>query len=488
MLDYYEFINETKMTSEKDGKDLELNDKGKKLPPFEYYYQDQLDDNLYYVLKFINIDDYEPTNNKVTLLNNSLWQDTDIANRKNEIIRNTDFSDNDYYFYKLVSTPRRIREIHGVNIPYIKEPDRFNDQLTQDNRLHFVVIEKNSTVTNVRLNAGQRTASGIKAEVIIKDKFGWEMERTGISKTLSTGNNLAKFSDILKTDMGILNEYEDLFNLVDTNSPLNKHDLIITSGVHRGQKIEVKKYDVIDMFYMDNRPKSLMMSEQFKIGDKRGLRKLVMLYKEMNPDVDVEPLIGDFDQDGGVKLNMLFRKTGENRPHRELVQNIRDFYNERIDYMIRKYQRLDNELIMNDVYGVYFFSTETGVDGFLIKTNKDEKKERNINYYWETDESQWGLNRIKLLFNVKPNAYRYVWLGDEELFVRTFVVSNRRKLKELKIVDIKTAHNPIIKDTDVGPIKWDSTKGYWVRIDNNHELLRNGVHMVLDNPSKSQNR
>jgi len=497
MLNYDEFLNETKMSPEKSGKDLELNKKGKLLPPFMYYYQDELDDNFYFVFKFINRDEYQPDGNKVTLLYNSLWQDTDNPNRMNQIITDTDFSDDEYYFYELVSTPRRIREIHGVNVPLDKEPGRFDTQLTFDNRKHFIVIKKKSSVTNVRLNSGQRSSHGIDAEEIISKKFTWKKERTSINKKIVSNNIITDFTDVLKTHMGVLNNDGDLFNLLDPDSPLNKNDLVITGGIHDGEKIEVKKYNVTNMFYKDKRSKPLMMAEQYKIATKGGLRKLVRLYKEMNPDVDVEPLIGDFNEDGGVKLNILFRKTEDDIPedlielrneHRELMQNIRNFYNERIDYMVRKFQMIPEDSIMDKIFGIYFFNNKNGVDGFLIKTD-NPKKEKNINYYWDKVESQWGLNRIKLLFKVKPKAFRYVWLGDESVFVKTFEVSDKEKLKELQKTDDETHHNPIIKNTDMGPIKWDSTKGYWISIDENDPIVIGGVVMNLDNyPSKNTNQ
>jgi len=497
MLNYYEFINETNMSPEKAESHLELNNKGKKLPPFEDYYVQELDDKYYYVLKHINANEYDPTNNRVTELLNSLWLDTDEP-RNNVLLRDVNFNPNNYYFYQLVVAERNKykMEIHGVTLPY--SDDRFDPLLT-NGRKHFVVIKKKSNVPNVRLNTGNgRSASGIKSEVIIANKFGWEPDGTSISKELISNGVIAKFTDVLKTQMGILDNNEDLFDLVDTNAHLNKHDLIITSGEYIGKKIEVKKYDVADLFYRNNTSKPIMMAEQFKIATKGGLKKLVMIYNELNPDVNVQPLIGNYSEDGGVELNEFFKKD-YNGEHGQLIQNIRDFYNKRIDYMFNKFRKLDLDLVMRDVFGIYFFNNEKGIDGFLIKTFNIEDHRINISYFWDKIESQWGLNRIKLLFNVNPNAYRYVWLGEEKTFAKTFEVGSRERLRELKEEDSKTEHKPIIEEVECEgedkfgnkivyykTIQWDSTNGYWVGIDEEDELLQGGVHMNLGHKSKSQ--
>jgi len=507
MLNYNKFLNETNMTSEKEGDDLELNDRGKKLPPFKYYYSPEMNNKNYFVLKSITFNDYEPQNNRVTLLKLSLWEDTEIRNRRNKILDDTTFNQNDFYFYRLVSTNRRSRESTGVSIPYT--PDRFNNQLTIDNKLHFIIIRKNENIPNVRLNSGQRSSVGYNAEKIISDKFGWELVRTKISKKIlgsdydangiiDNTQKRAIFSDILKTDIGVLNRYADLFTLEDPGMELNKYDLIIKDEKKDSisKKIEVKKYnskyliskpkedeETEDKEDKETKVKKILMSEQLKISTKSGLKKLVDLYKEMNPDVNVYPLLNTYRIDKGVELNNFFRKDN-NGGYDELIQNIRNFYNERIDYMFEKYNEIDDDLIMKKIYGVYFFNNDNGVDGFLIKTENefDTKIKYNLKYTWEKVESHWGLLRIKLMVEVNPNATRMVWLGNEKLFIRTFKLNNFKLTNKLKEEDEKTNHNPIIVNTDIGSIKWSSSDGYWVLLSQDEAI--DGVGgLVLENPS-----
>lgn len=461
ILNYFDFINETKMTSEKDGAHLELNDRGKKLPPFSYYYEPEMDDNNYFVIKSIPYEEYRPTYNRVTLLDKSLYFDTDVPNRKGEKLDFVDFDDDKYYFYKMVSTPRSRREIHGVPVRYLKSPQRFGDQLTKDGRKHYIVIPKahnRENVTSVRLNSSERGGAGDKAEKIIRDKFGWKLEQTKISKNIIQNKyddngivpghkKKAVLFDILKADIEVFRKYKDLFDFADTET-ISKHDLVITNGKHAGEKIEVKKYSSKDLFYANGAPKEVMVSEQLKISDYAGVKRVVDLYQTMNPNDDVSPLLLNYSKDGGLELNDYFKKEGGGR-YRDLVSRIRKFFNDKIYIMKEKYDNIPQDQIMTNVFGVYFFSHDNGVDGFLIKNENN-----NFQYLWRLSDSHWGLERVNLKVKVNPQAKRMVWLGDLNIFVETFEVGN------LKVIPSK--ENSIIRGTDVGAIKWDGKKGYWV--------------------------
>jgi hypothetical protein len=118
---------------------------------------------------------------------------------------------------------------------------------------------------------------------------------------------------------------------------------------------------------------------------------------------------------------------------------------------------------MSDIFGIYFFNNKSGVDGFLIKNFDNDVK--NINYVWTNVRSHWGLNRIKLMFSINLNAYKYVWIGNLHTIAKTFKVNDVELNNKLKLDNIKTNHQPIIKNTNIGDIKWNSKKGYWEKID-----------------------
>jgi hypothetical protein len=478
MLKYNNFILETKMTPEKESLIFELNDKGLKLKPFKY-----LDNKKYfYILKPINYDDYNPENNKVTLLYNTTYKDSDeYINRYK--LNNLNLDNNLYLYYKILKTERLNREPGGISIDYNNNNDRFENHLI-DNRIHYVVVRKNSNVSNIRMNYGQRMASGDKAEKIIANKFGFGIEQTKINTTIKRKNIVGEKSksiifDILNSD---IDEYENLFE-IDYKEPLNKYDLVITDGKLKGSKIEVKKYDIKSIIRFTNEKgienpkrkgdsKPLEMAEQLKISNKSQLKKLVDLFSIKYPDYNVEPLIKNYNNDGGKELSDLFRLS-YNGEYLNLINNIRNFYNSKIVYMGEKFNNIKQEFIMNEVFGVYFFNIETGVDGFLIKT-KNKYNKRNMKYYWSTVMSHWGLKRIKLFFEVNPDSYRCVWLGDLKIFTETFKVGDIEKCKNLKTEDIRTKHNPILLNTEYGPIKWDTNHGYWIRVPHYYDI-KSGV-------------
>jgi len=496
MLKYEQFLFETKMSYEKEDFHLELNNLGKLLEPFLYYYRPQLHDNYYFVLKRIPYNEYTPQNNRVTLLGGTIYKDTDSYIVKRQL-GNTNFNQNNYYFYKLVSTRRRHqKEPHGTSISYKEEPNRFNDQLTRDGNLHFIVIKHNSIVYSVRLNGGQRSAAGDSAERVIAGKFRFTIDQTKISKKIKKkvlngiippreGRSI--LFDILGTEENLFNEYEDLFEFENPSEVLNKYDLIIPDGELIGKKIEVKKYNISALFDRNGNRKSIEMAEQLKIGDKQPLKKLVDLYHRLNPNVDVTPLIGNYDTDRGVELNNLFGIRATPRNQNNLVNNIRNFYNRRIEYMYEKYRRIPNDLIMRDIYGVYFFHNEYGIDGFFIKSVSDGIK--NFEYNWELVNAQWGLKRIKLMFKVDPDAIRMIWLGDERIFIETFRVGDKIQAKALENMYLEYQKNksllPIIRNTEVGPVKWSSNDGYWVRMSEEEIREVGGVGMVIRRKNKS---
>lgn len=464
ILKYYSFVNETNLTDEKAGCHLELNDIGKKLSPFSYYYERDMDDNNYFVFKSISYDDYQPLNNRVTQLIGSTYKDTEGLGRY--FLNDVDFDQNDYFFYKIFSTRRGLRECHGVTIRYNDHPHRFDEQLTRDGKQHFVVIRKNAQITSVRLNSGGRSGSGDRAERIISSKFGMRLEKTKIEKKIITHeynddgiipgpSKKAILKDILKTDMATIEKYESLFELSNIDDVMDKYDLVVVNGPHNDEKIEVKKYSATDLIYKRTLlPKDVMVAEQLKISNKSELKKLVELYKEMNPNANVEPLLRNYHIDKGDELSNYFNVGGAGQ-YRLLIDSIRNFYNTKIEMMKLKYDEIPNNKIMTNVFGIYFFNNENGIDGFLVRNNG------NLTYRWKTVDKEWGLYRITLVVNVNPHAKRMVWLGDENLFVDTSEVCEFDKIPG-KIVK-KTKNKNIIIESSVGDIKWSPQKGYWLR-------------------------
>lgn len=460
MLNYNNYLYETILSISKKNLNLELNNKGKQLLPFIYY--NTL--NKYLILKSINFEQYNPINNRVTLLKGITYLDTEINNKQNKKLLNVEFNNNDYFFYKLVSSEYREREISSsVSIPY--DENRFNDQYTENNKLHFIVIKKNTNVITVRINNSLRTSFGFRAEKTISIKFNWRLVNTKIKLNLikKEENNIEKIflTDLLKTDITTLNTYQDLFK-IDNMDNVNKYDLIITEGEYIGQKIEVKGYNVKDLFYKNGQSKQILLAEQLKISTKQGLKKIVTLYHEMNPNIDIGPLLNDYSIDMGEKLSWYFNVNNNQHEYIDLINDIRDFYNQRINFIFNKFRDINTNIIMSDIFGIYFFNNKSGVDGFLIKNIDNNIK--NINYTWVNIKSHWGLNRIKLMFSINPNAYRYVWIGNLHTLAKTFKVNNLELNNKLKIDNIKTNHQPIIKNTNIGNIKWNSKKGYWEKI------------------------
>jgi hypothetical protein len=204
-------------------------------------------------------------------------------------------------------------------------------------------------------------------------------------------------------------------------------------------------------------PKEILMAEQLKISSYKGVEKLIKLYSK-----NVEQLDDNIERYLIDNINTVFSVRYDGSLL-DTVNDIRDYYNNKIMKIFKMFEKSDVNRIMSQdkVYGVYFFSQISGVDGFLVKTEDDGVK--NFNYEWKLVKSQWGLYRIKLLFTVNPNAYRYVWVGNEETFYKTFRLNNINEYKSLKN---KTINNPqrlnITIQTDNGILIWCDTKGYWI--------------------------
>lgn len=463
MLKYQDFINETTLTIEKYGLNLELNDKGISLPPFLFYKRNEY--NRYYILKFISYEEYIPVygdiKNRVTLLKGTTYEDTEIVNKKGTILKDTNFDKNNYYFYQIYYTPFIEWETLGIPIKYDEFPDKFDEEYTVDGKMHFVVIEKNSNVRTVTLNNGSRSG-GNRAEKIISNKFGWELDGTKIEKKLiknkfdedqniiSKEKRYAILKDVLETDIETLYKYNDIFVLDNKYDIISKYDLIIKNGKYAGKKIEVKKYDTRDLFYSSYKndgdyKKEILIAEQLKISTKSGLKSLVELYKRINPEVNIEPLLINYRHDKGYELSNYFKKESIH-PYKNLVDDIRKFYNDKIGIIKQKYDQINKNLIMMDIFGIYFFNKEDGEDGFLIINEND-----NLEYKWTLIKGTWGLDRISLVLKVDPSAKKNVWVGDLNIFVETYDVGDLSKIQR-----------NIIEDTKIGTIKWDNNKGYWV--------------------------
>lgn len=455
-------INETHMTHEKYHANLELNRHGKSLDPFEYYYTPDMDNNNYFVIKNIDYNEYHPQNNRVTLLTGSIFLDTDTddysrtAKRK---LNNTNFNQDDYLFYKLVSTPRRFGddtktdEIHGVAVRYEDDPNRFSDQLTEDGKIHFIVIKKNDNVTSVRLNTNKRTFAGSGAEKTIANRFGWNRIGTKIKKNILKKVNNDYVLATLKDIMTVPEVYNDLFIVENPDENISKYDVIIPDGEYAGKKIEVKRYSASSLFEISKgiRPRKILLAEQLKIATKKDLRKIVELYG-ISTGTNVDNLLNMDD----IRLSAEFSKSNYDN---NLINNIRDYYNARMEYMIEKFNRIPQESIMSDIYGIYFFNLKSGQDGFLIKNYDGNVK--NIDYVWDINIEHWGLKRIRLMFMVNPNSYRYIWLGDVRRFVKTYRVKNTR---------IRPSRfKGVIKTKKYGIIKWSHHDGYWVISNNDND-------------------
>jgi len=128
---------------------------------------------------------------------------------------------------------------------------------------------------------------------------------------------------------------------------------------------------------------------------------------------------------------------------------------------------------MTEIYGIYFFNKINGVDGFLIRTNNQNKK--NFTYSWELKYSHWGLLRIKLMVEVSPESYRMVWMGDQNIFVETYEVGNFNLIPSEK--------QSIIKNTEVGNIIWNKEKGYWCIL---QDEIHGGVGINLNEIKKKK--
>ena len=161
--------------------------------------------------------------------------------------------------------------------------------------------------------------------------------------------------------------------------------------------------------------------------------------------MNIEPLLINYRHDKGYELSNYFKKESIH-PYKNLVDDIRKFYNDKIGIIKQKYDQINKNLIMMDIFGIYFFNKEDGEDGFLIINEND-----NLEYKWTLIKGTWGLDRISLVLKVDPSAKKNVWVGDLNIFVETYDVGDLSKIQR-----------NIIEDTKIGTIKWDNDKGYWV--------------------------
>lgn len=497
---FLDFINETYISTNKSHMNLELNNLGKKLLPFAYYYESVRDIKFYYVLKRINYEEFikkfNEDDDRVTYLNKYTYKDNKVEGRKKLDIDNIDLYENNFYYYQMIKT---LRKEKGKIISYEKEKDtrEWVPCLTENNNLHFIIIQNNTNIGTVRLNGySARTTSGQRAENVLHNKFGWIIQQTKIQNKINFGDDVDILPDkfrksvlynIIGQDEELIRDNSELFSF--ENNVLSKHDLIIPNNNYdeslRNKKIEVKKYSVSSLFtkntgFLSN---EILLAEQLKISNKSQLKKLVELYKYKNPDKDVDILLNNYNRDGGDELSKYFKKN-YNGVHIELVNNIKSFYNRRIRYIYEKFEMIDKGDIMKDVYGIYFFNNVTGVDGFLIKIYKDFNKKnisrtleeqirdsnRNIVFDWKLDtNSYWGLYRINIVYQVKTDAMRLVWMGEnnphgyKNTFAETFIVGDLETSMQLRNIDNEMDHRPILKNTSKGDIQWSTVDGYWTK-------------------------
>jgi len=494
MLSFDKFLLlETNITIEKANMNLELNHKGYLLPPFQ-----NLNNEFFYVFKNISYNDFVNTfenDDKVTYLKNTIYKDNKEEGRK-KLDNNEIFNEEKYYYYQIFKINKILNNnkelLFSLNYNLTKDDNNYNwtPHLDNNQNKHFIIIEKNTNVSTVKLNGNsKRTFSGENAENILHKKFGWIVDQTKIQNKLNLNDqNLeilpkefekSMLYKILGQKKEILETNKDFFTF--NNQNLSKYDLVIPNNASpdlRGKKIEVKKYGIEELFgkLINNRKiisNEILLAEQMKISNKHQLKKLIDLYKYRNPDVDVEPLLINYNNDRGETLSNLF-KYDYNGEHKNLINNIRNFYNSKIEIIFESFERIGTENLMRDVYGIYFFNNETGVDGFLIKI-KDENNINNITFKWIIKVSHWGLKRIQILYQVKKSAKRLVWLGDnnpleyKNTFAETFEIGDLKKSIELKMIDNELNHRPILKNTSKGTIQWDSNFGYWLKISDYEE-------------------
>jgi len=505
ILKYSEYINETRISVEKHGKTLELNRSGRMIKSFSYM-DDDVNKLMYFVLKSIKgIDKKTLLDNRITLLTSTKFKDTDPTydiednvNRYSDIKSNIgvnifgksndsdiEYIDNEivdygmilddkrnYYLYQVEFADFRGKDRSDTVIVY--DEDRFEPYVSDDGKFHYVLMERGKNISTVRLNNKQRHGSGQNAEIIISNRFGWELSPSKIKSSdfISVINNEKRIiNSILKTDNDSIS---DLFKFsldVDSTSTISKHDLVIKSNSNydiNDKKVEVKRYSGRSLYNRNKIPVDVLLAEQLKISTKPSLLNLVKVYGEVTGE-NIESLKILYDLDNGDSLSKFFNK---NKPvdyiNDGLIERIQKFYNDKIDILLNKYKNIiwetdsngivtrSNNRIMTDTYGIYFFNKDSGKDGFFVKMD-------NFEYDWIINSSHWGINRIQLMMKIKGDPNRFVWLGEEQDFIE---ISHKVSTKDVKPNDKDNTVNAVYND-EIIKIVWNTDKGYWERYEKN---------------------
>jgi len=508
LLKFDQFLNETNITTGKIDMTLELNKKGELLPPFVYFNKE----NYYYILKYINTINFHQNgehlnnkdyrillNNKVTKLTPSTYKDNEsIEGSRNRLDINR--LEGLYFIYKIKHSEIKVidNEKEGITINYDDDKNRFENTVI-NNKSHYILIKQNTNVNTIRLNSNQRYGFGSKAEVVLSKRFGWILKPTKIES-----KEIIKLIDEKSVIKKILTTNDnDIPNLVhfDTGTTVfNKYDLVIEDENGGNDKfIEVKKYNTDDLFYKkdNHESKPILIAEQLKIATKQSLLKIIKIYLNEYDNIDdndqyIKLIEEIYNIDKGDTLGECFRKNANihNILNNIDINNIqinydiinrlivdinliKQFYNKKVKLLLHEYKKsLSMEIIMKKVYGIYFFSDSKGMNGFLLKSTNINRKP-NFEYYWQISDSHWGLNRIQLMAKIVNNPYKYIWLGDESKFIKTYNILDNNYPFNISDENITYDYTKIT-------VQWNSQNGYWSRVDYIGDPGV-GIHLNKDN-------
>lgn len=376
-------------------------------------------DNEFIGLRIINPDKIHGNirSYRFTFLKPTIYIDTNLIGRNQlsyayvELILN---NSQDYYFYELV----RGNRINGI-------PDRNNIievMNSVDGKQWFFIIEKNKNCSLIKTLSRQEGGTAMESE--LSNKYGWEHSPQKIILQIRKNNNVIESKKLLTSILS--SDDSDIFSVDDNLETFTKYDLIIDGD----KKIEIKKIDSeSEIWKKRGEPKSFMLAEQCKVSDVRTLKKVVEWYRDIfsfNKKLKEYKYSSLLASKHELMIKDEFSKE-EDSIFIETCDDIRDYYNGRLDKLLVAFSRIENNRWMNGTYGIYFAIKNTSRRfDFLIKTGN------NIKYEWKIVNEWKGFKRLKLFMNISGESSVYI-LTDNNNFIETYKLKDYEKYKHQKI-------------------------------------------------------
>lgn len=357
---------------------------------------------------------------RFTQLKSTIYKDTNVNDRNSldyDDIKTILNRKKNYYFYEMI----RGNRVNGIP----NKNDIVEVILNENSKPWIFIIEKNINCSLIKTLSRQEGGTYMESE--LSNKYGWEHSPQKIILQIKKNNSAIESGKLLSSILS--SDDSDIFGIDYNLEAFSKYDLIINGN----KKIEVKKIDNGESdVWKNGKSKQFILAEQCKISDNRTLKKLVIWYRDIfsfnKKSIEYKysnMLSTMYEKDIREEFRM-----GSDSIYNFICDDIKEYYNARLDHIINAFSKIESDKWMRDSYGIYF-----AVKGSARKFDFLIKSDDNIKYEWKIVKEWAGFNRLKLFMYISGESMVHI-LTENNNFIEAYKLKDYYKYKDQKRIGI----------------------------------------------------